>query len=146
MKKWTIEVSRQTTAKKEQLWKLWADVANWNSWDSTVEHSKLYGDFCAGTKGEVKPVGGPKYKFLIADCKPFETFTNRSYLPFCRADFILTLDETPNGVLVTYKVEMTGFLTFFFSKIIGKMMAKGLPKGIEDLVANAEKFLPSENG
>ena len=138
-KNWVIEINRQTTAKKEQLWELWADVANWSNWDSTVESSKLYGDFTIGAKGVVKPIGGPKYEFTIVDCKPFLTFTNRSYLPLCKADFILKLDEIQDGVLVTYRVEMTGLLTFFFSKIIGKIMAKGLPKGLEDLVTNAEK-------
>ena len=117
-KKWAVEISRQTTAKKEQIWDLWADVAHWNRWDSTVERSELYGDFSVGSKGAVKPVGGPKYKFVIADCKPLETFTNRSYLPLCKADFMLILDETQDGLLITYKVEMTGFLTFFFSMIM----------------------------
>ena len=27
---WTTEISRKTTSKKEQIWKLWEDVANWN--------------------------------------------------------------------------------------------------------------------
>jgi hypothetical protein len=136
---WAIEISRQTTAKKEQLWKLWADVANWKSWDSTVKSSELYGDFSVGTKGAVKLAGGPKAKFVITNCNPSESFTNRSFLPLCKVDFTLTLVETQNGVLVTYRQEMTGFLTFFFSAIMGKMMAKGLTKGIEDLITNAEK-------
>ena len=67
---WAIEVSRQTTAKKEQLWNLWADVANWNTWDSTVKSSELYGDFKVGTKGVFNLVNGPKSKFIITVCKP----------------------------------------------------------------------------
>ena len=47
--------------------------------------------------------------------------------------------ETQNGLLVTYRQEMTGFLTFLFSKDMGKMMVKGLTKGIEDLITFAEK-------
>ena len=35
---------------------------------------------------------------------------------------------------------MTGLLIFSFSKIIGKIVVKGLSKGIENLVASAEKF------
>jgi len=136
---WTIEVSRQTTATKEQIWNLWADVAHWNTWDSTVKWSELYGDCKTGTKGVVKLVVGPKSKFVITDCKPFESFTNRSYLPLCKIDFTVTLVETQNGLLVTYRQKMTGFLTFFFSTIFGKQMAKGLPKGLEDLIRNAEK-------
>ena len=136
---WSIEVSRQTTAKKEQIWNLWADVANWKSWDSTVKSSELYGDFREGTKGVVKLAGGPKAKFVITDCNPMDSFTNRSFLPLCKVDFTLTLVETQNGLLVTYRQAMTGFLTFFFSALMGKMMTKGLSKGIEDLIINAEK-------
>ena len=137
---WPIEVSRQTTAKKEQIWKLWTDVANWNSWDSTVKSSELYGDFKVGTKGVVKLAGGPKSKFVITDCKPFESFTNRSYLPLCKVYFTLTIVEMKNGVLVTYRQEMTGSLVFLYSKILYAMMAKGLSKGIEDLITHAEKL------
>jgi len=135
---WSIEVSRHTTATKEQLWNLWADVANWKSWDSTVKSSELYGEFREGTKGVVKLAVGPESKFTITDCKPFETFTNRSFLPLCKVDFTLKLVETQNGVLVTYKQEMTGFLTFFFSTVFGKKMEKGTSKGIEDLIKCAE--------
>jgi hypothetical protein len=138
-KTWTMEISRQTTAKKERVWELWTDVANWNRWDSTVEGSELHGNFSVGTKGVTKPVGGPKYKFEITNCKLLETFTNSTYLPLCKADFILILGETQDRLLITYRVEMTGFLTFFFSKVIGEIMAKGLPKGMEDLITYAEK-------
>ena len=136
---WSIEISRRTTAKKEKLWNLWADVTNWKSWDSTVVNSELYGEFKVGTKGAVKLAGGPKGKFVITDCKPFETFTNRSFLPLCKVDFTLKLVETQTEILVTYRQAMTGFLTFFFSKVMGKIMEKGLSKGIEDLITNAEK-------
>ena len=136
---WVIEISRQTTAKKEKLFNLWADVANWKSWDSTVVSSEIYGNFSIGTKGSVKLAAGPKSKFIIIDCKPFESFTNRSYLPLCKVDFTLTLAEKQNGILVTYRQVMTGLLTFFFSAVMGKIMTKGLNKGIEDLIAKAEK-------
>jgi len=136
---WSMEISRKTAATKEQIWKLWSDVSNWNSWDSTVDYSKLYGDFAAGTKGVNKPIGAPKYEFVITNCKPFEFFTNRSYLPFCKVDFTVILTETQNGLLITHKIVMTGFLTFLFSKIVGKQMSKGIPKGLEDLIKCAEK-------
>ena len=136
---WAIEVSRQTTASKEQIRKLWTDVPNWNTWDSTVVSSRLYGDFKPGTKGVVRLAGGPKSKFIIKDSGPMVPFSNRSYLPLCEVDFVVKLTETRNGLLVIYRQEMTGFLTFLFSRIMGEMMEKGLNKGIEDLIAKAEK-------
>ena len=135
---WTIEVSRETFATKEQIWNLWADVANWNIWDSTVKSSELYGDFNVGTKGMVKLAVGPKSKFVITSCKPFETFTNRSFLPLCNVDFTVTLVETQNGLVVTYRQEMRGLMTFFFSTIFGKQMSKGISKGLEDLIGYSE--------
>jgi len=136
---WVIEVSRQTTAKKEQIWKHWSDVTNWNSWDNDIESSELYGNFIAGTKGMLKSVGGPKTNFVITDCEYLKSFVNRSYLPLCKIDFIHTLSEVQNGLLITHRVEITGFLTFFFSKVIGKNVAKGLPQAVENLITNAEK-------
>lgn len=38
---WTTEESRKSTATKEQIWALWADVPNWNIWDAEVETSEL---------------------------------------------------------------------------------------------------------
>jgi len=136
---WVLEFSRQTTATKEQIWNHWADVAHWNICDSSVERSELYGDFKVGTKGVFKPVGGPKSTFVITNCKPLETFTNTTYLPLCKVDTIITLTETPNGLLVNHRVEMTGFLTFFFSRVAGKKMAKTFPQAIENLMSNIKK-------
>jgi len=82
---------------------------------------------------------GPKSNFVIIGCKPLKSFTNRSFLPLCKVDSTLILVETQNGLLVTYRQAMTGFLTFFFSAVMGKAMTKGLSKGIEELITNAEK-------
>jgi hypothetical protein len=136
---WTTEVSRKTTATKEQIWKLWSDVPNWNVWDSEVENSELFGQFQSGTKGILKPTGGPKTKFEMIECTKFKSFTDRSYLPFCKMDFIHTMSETEDGLVITHKVVMTGFTTFLFSKVIGKKVKIGLPIAVEKLIELAEK-------
>jgi len=136
---WTTEVTRLTTAKKEQIWKLWADVPNWNVWDSEVESSELLGEFKNGTKGYLKPTGGPKVKFEITNWGNLISFTSRSFLPLCRMDFFHCMNETKDGILVTHKVEMTGVLTFLFSKVIGSKIKVGLPKAVEKLIEIAEK-------
>jgi hypothetical protein len=64
---WTTEVRRKTTATKERIWKLWSDVPHWNTWDKEVETSELFGEFKAGTKGVLKPAGGPKTKFEMTE-------------------------------------------------------------------------------
>ncbi len=135
---WTSEVTRKTTATKEQIWKLWADVPNWNVWDKEVEQSELFGQFKVGTKGVLKPVGGPKTKFVMTECTNFRSFTDRSFLPFCKMDFIHTITETKNGLEITHKVVMVGVMTFLFSKVIGNKIKTGLPRAVDTLIELAE--------
>ncbi len=136
---WTTEVSRKTTATKEQIWKLWADVPNWNVWDAEVETSEIFGQFQKGTKGVLKPTGGPKTKFEMIECTIFKSFTDRSFLPLCKMDFIHTITEAKGGLEITHKVVMTGFMTFLFSKLIGNKVKVGLPIAVDKLIELAEK-------
>lgn len=138
---WTTKVSRKTIATKEQIWKLWSDVPNWNIWDKDIETSELFGEFKTGTRGILKPLGGPKTKFIMTECTKFNSFSDRSFLPLCKMDFVHSLIETKNGIEITHKVVMTGFLTFIFSKFIGKKIKVGLPIAVEKLIEIAEKNL-----
>jgi len=136
---WTTEVSCKTIATKEQIWKFWSDVPNWNIWDKEVEASELFGDFKTGTKGVLKPAGGLKTKFVMIECTNFQSFTDRSFLPLCNMDFVHTMTETKDGLQVTHKVVMTGFMTFLFSRVIGSKIKVGLPITVDKLIELAEK-------
>lgn len=136
---WKTEVSHKTTATKEQIWKLWLDVQNWNKWDSEVESSKLFGQFQVGTMGTLKSLNGPKAKFQITEITNLKSFTSRSFLPLCKMDFIHTMTETQKGLIITHKIVMTGFMTFLFSKVIGNKIKVGLPVAVERLIQLAEK-------
>ncbi|MDI9356345.1 MAG: hypothetical protein QM536_04870 [Chitinophagaceae bacterium] len=136
---WTTEVSRKTTATKEQIWKLWTDVPNWNVWDKEVETSKLFGQFQTGTKGILKPVEGPKAKFEIIELTNLKSFTIRSFLPLCKMDFIHTINQAKDRLEITHKIVMTGFMTFLFSRAIGHKIKGGLPLVVEKLIELAEK-------
>jgi hypothetical protein len=131
---WTTAASRETTATKQQIWNLWVDVKHWNSWDKDVESAELLGSFELGAKGQLKPVGGPKTVFTLVECSEYKSFTSRSFLPLCKMDFIHLLEETDNGLEITHKIEMTGFLTFFFARVIGRKINAGLPLAVENLV------------
>ncbi len=136
---WTTKVSRKTIATKEKIWSLWADVPNWNIWDKEVETSELFGQFKTGTRGVLKPKGGPKTKFEMTECTNLRSFTDRSFLPLCKMDFSHSITETKDGLEVTHKIVMTGFMTFLFSKVIGNKIKIGLPIAVERLIELAEK-------
>ena len=135
---WTTEITRKTSATKERIWKLWADIPNWSTWDKGVERAELFGDFAVGTKGILRPVGGPKVKFEIIECEKLKSFTSRSFLPLCTVEFIHNIHETNDGLEITYRVQMTGILASLFSKVIGKKMATELPTAVDKLIELAE--------
>ena len=135
---WTKEVSIKSNASKEQIWKLWADVPNWYTWDDQVLSSSLNGDFKIGQTGELIPKGGPKSQFEIIEVSPKKSFTNRSKLPLTIMDFIHEMKEKEGQIIVTHKVQISGMLTFLFSRLIGNKIIEELPKALIALSNKAQ--------
>jgi hypothetical protein len=54
-------------------------------------------------------------------------------------DFIHTINQAKDGLEITHKIVMTGFMTFLFSKVIGSKIKVGLPIAVEKLIELAEK-------
>jgi hypothetical protein len=75
----------------------------------------------------------------MTESTKLKSFTDRSYLPLCKMDFIHTMTETKDGLEITHKIVMTGFMTFLFSKVIGSKIKVGLPIAVEKLIELAEK-------
>lgn len=136
---WSTEFAIKTKASKESVWKLWEDVPNWKLWDDGLEKTELFGRFEAGTRGTLKPKGGPLTRFVITRCVPNQVFSDLTKLPLCKLVFIHTLTETAEGTEVKHRVEFSGPFTFLFSRIIGKDIQKGMPETVRTLVKMAEK-------
>ncbi len=137
---WMKKVTIKTNASKEQIWKLWSDVANWNKWDDEIEFSKIHGKFKVGTSGILKPKKGPKSKFELISVEKLSEFTTRSRLPLTKMDFFHKLEEKNGELYITHGVEIKGLFTFIFSRVIGKKIVRELPKAIENLSRMAKMY------
>ncbi len=111
---WEKEVSISTDATKQQIWKLWEDVSNWNKWDKEVETSEIFGEFKPGTQGALKPKSGPKIKFEILSVDHLREFSTRSFLPLAKMDFIHEMFEKNGHLYIRHKIRISGILTFIF--------------------------------
>ena len=87
----------------------------------------------------MKPVEGPKTKFVITECTCLKSFTGRSFLPLCKMDVVHVMNETKGKIEIMHQVVITGFMTFLFSKVIGSKIKVGLPLAVENLIEIAEK-------
>lgn len=135
----TISKSVTIKTSKEKIWTIWSDVANWPQWDKEVEWAKLDGNFVKGATGTLKPKGGPASKFTVTECEKYKAFADVTPLPLTKLHFIHEMEAKNGELVVTHTVKMTGLLTFLFSRVIGKNIAKGLPKAMKNLKKVAEK-------
>ncbi len=136
---WCKKVSIKTNASRKGIWKLWADVENWNKWDKEVEFSKLNGKFEQGTYGILKSRKSPKSKFILISVKEGEEFTTRSFLPLAKMDFIHQINEQNGELYITHSIQISGLFSFLFSKIIGEKIVNKLPEAMSSLSKIAEK-------
>ena len=138
---WSKEISIETEASKAQIWNIWAQVSSWNDWDDQVISSNLNGEFKIGQIGQLVPNGGPSSKFKLIEVTKHKSFTSRSKLPFTKMDFVHQMEEVDGQLVITHKVEISGMLTFIFSKIIGEKIIKHLPEAMNKLSTIAQRDL-----
>lgn len=129
----------ETQATPEVIWGIWQDVKNWNSWDSGIEYSTIDGPFQAGTKGTLKPKGGPLVHTKLTIVEPLRSFVDESKLPFARIIVSHFLSQSHGKTQVTHQIEMTGPLAFFFAFVIGRNMKKDLPEAMRAMIKKAER-------
>ena len=135
---WSAEYTLVTDASKEAIWKIWADVENWRQWDEGVEWCRLEGEFKTGASHILKPKGGPKVKSTIMDCEPLKRFTAVTHFPFAKMEFVHELREDKDGLHITHRVVISGFLSFLFAQVIGKNTARDFPKTLGNLAQVAK--------
>lgn len=129
-----------TKASPEIIWNIWRDVENWKTWDHGIEFSTIDGPFAVGTKGTLKPKGGPLVHMLLNKVEPQRTFVDESRLFLARIIVSHDMMEHNGRTLVTHQIEMMGPLAFLFAFLIGRKMKKNLPQEMQAMVKMAEDY------
>ncbi|RHX84493.1 SRPBCC family protein [Leptospira stimsonii] len=133
-----IQHEEITKASPTQLWKIYQDVSNWKTWDHEIEESFLKGDFKVGSKGMLKPKGGPKTWFRLMEVRDQELFSDLTHLPLCKLEFRHELIPTNSGTKFVHTVIFSGPLSFLFSRVIGNKIREELPGAMKNLARLAE--------
>jgi hypothetical protein len=126
-------ITKTTTKSAYEIWLMYTDVKNWKSWDPSVESSEVFGEFVEGTKGTLKPVGGPKTDFVITTLTKYIYFANRSNLPLAHIDFEHAIFDNGEIREVTHTVKLGGFLSPIFKIILGKSLTKDLELAVNNI-------------
>jgi hypothetical protein len=136
---WTTEHSVETSATPEQIWRLWADVAGWPEWNGDIERIELDGEFGAGGRVLMTPIGDETIELVIADAVEPELFVDEAHLGDIVVRTIHRVERTdPEHSRVTYRVEITGAGAESLGPQIGPEISGDFPETLAALAARAE--------
>ncbi len=139
---WKFEHTELTKASPQEIWKRWSKVELWAEQDKDVQWARLEGPFAVGSKILLKPKGSPKTSTYLTEVTVNKSFTSESKIPLgiLRFEHEMGKEKNKRGQIeFTHRVTITGPLTFFFRKLFGNNMAKGLPEMMQKLAILAEK-------
>ena len=135
---WTRSHSITTQAvTKEQLWKLFADVNNWNTWDEGIEYAKMEGKFEKGNYFIIRPKGGPNVKVELLETKENLMFLDVTKFPLAKMYDEHTFEETPEGLKITNTITVKGLLGFFWRKVVAQKIVDNLPQDMQSQIITA---------
>ena len=134
-----IKHTVETTTSPEEIWDIWQDVSNWNTWDHGIEFSTINGPLREGTTGTLKPKGGPLVHTTLTAVESMKMFIDESKLPLTRIIVSHFMNRLNGKTQVTHQIEMNGPLAFVFAFLIGRTMKKNLPEKMRAMIEKAEK-------
>ena len=106
---WMHEESIEIAATPAQVWKLFADVANWKRWNAGIESIVIHGPFVAGTTFSMKPPGVEEFTNTLVEVRENENFTDETVIDGTRFVVRHALTGLPSGkTRVTYGTEVSG--------------------------------------
>lgn len=128
-------VTKAVTA--EQMWKLFADVNNWTSWDQSLEFAQLEGKFEKGNFFMFQPKGGPKMKIAIVEATENQRFMDLTNFPLAKMYGDHTFEATPEGLKITTTMSVKGILGFVWRKLVAQKIVDDLPNDMEIQIREA---------
>lgn len=138
---WTKTHSVVTRAvSAEQMWKLFADVNNWQSWDEGIEFAKMEGPFEKGNHFTLRPKGGPTVKIELVETVPNRKFTDLTRFPLAKMYGEHLFETTPDGLKITTTMTVKGLLSFLWVKLVAQNIVDGLPEEMQVQIKTASKL------
>jgi hypothetical protein len=129
------EAHASSTAGPDGFFAIWADMANWPSWNDDMEWVRLDGPFATGSTGQMKPKGGPKVKFVIERLVPCREFIDVSLLVGAKLVVDHQVVPKPDGSCdVTVSISLNGPLSRVWNLILGGDFRKRAQPDLDNLV------------
>ena len=138
---WTRTYSITTKeVTKEQIWRLFADVNNWHSWDEGIEWASIEGKFEQGNYFLLKPKGAPKVKVTLLKTDEYQMFLDETSFLLAKMYDSHVFEETAEGLRITNTITVKGLLSFLWVKLVAQNIVDALPKDVEKQITAAKEL------
>ncbi len=131
-------VTKEVT--KEQMWKLFANVNNWHTWDEGIEFAKLEGKFEKGNFFILRPKGGPNVKVQLLETIENKMFLDVTKFPLAKMYDEHVFEETSQGLKITNTITVGGILGFVWRKIVAQKIVDNLPSDMQQQIKSAKNL------
>ncbi len=116
----------------------WVEHDTWPQWSPDTEWVRVEGPVAVGSRGVLKPRGGPRVKFVISACTPGREYTDTSVLPGARLVFQHTAAPEGTGSRLDVLVTISGPLSWLWAKVMGGGFRDSAQADLDRLVALVE--------
>ncbi|NRR31902.1 SRPBCC family protein [Oxalobacteraceae bacterium] len=134
--KFVASYTATADASVEDIWAIWADINNWDKWDSGIEHSAIEANFKAGNSFSLTPRGGEPIQVTLKTVTQGEEFSDEAVLPFGVIRNLHRISKIGKQISLTHEVqaEIAPEASGFFSKEIWPHMQGGLPESVNNII------------
>lgn len=140
---WQFEHSEDTDASIESLWERISTPSHWPQQSKNVEWVKIDGPFQKDARLEMKPKGvnsNRVYKLKVIEFIPGKFYITQANLPLGHLNYEHQLDQVgENTSRLTYRVKITGPLSWLFGPLFGRKIAQDLPEGMQMIIDFAKR-------
>lgn len=130
---------RYTGVKKDNIWRLWIDINNWPQWHGDLDYCKLEGEFKEGNHFMLKPKGVSPVKIVLTEINEGKSFTDCTTFFGAKMYDTHSMEETPEGLLLSNKLVVTGPLRWVWIKLVAQHVADTVADEMDALVNLAKK-------
>lgn len=115
---------------QKEIWDLITDVNNWKSWNKTVVDSYIEGNFEAGKSFMLHPKGAGKVNVFIEEVISNSYYKDVTRFPLAQLFGEHSYENTKDGLKITIKLTMKGFLSPLWYALVMKDISKQLSSDI----------------
>lgn len=119
---------------RERVWDNLININQWPTWHGDLDYCQLQGPFKAGSTFILKPKKMRPVTIRITEVNEGHSFTDCTTFFGAKMYDTHTLKDTPEGLMLTNTMIVTGPLRWIWIKLVAQYVADTIPEEMDALI------------